>query len=85
MLRNQRFPVGVLLVTMRRGVLVAVIARLMSNVSVKWVEVVERSYGLRKPLNLHIFKIFFFFRILLRPLLVMHTQNFDVFGQVIMT
>ena len=29
--------------------------------------------------------VFFFFCILLRPLLVMHTQNFDVFGQVIMT
>ena len=38
----------------------------------KWVKVS------RKPLNLDILKCVFLFCILLRPLLVMHTQNFNV-------
>ena len=32
----------------------------------------------------HLKNVSFFFCILWRPLLVMHTQNFDVFGQVVM-
>ena len=52
---------------------------------VAWVLVSSQTEGLKKLLNLHTLKMCYYFYILLRPLLVMHTQKFDVFGQVIMT
>ena len=52
---------------------------------VAWVLVSSQTEGVRKSLNLHTLKMCYYFCILLRPLLVMHTQKFDVFGQVIMT